>query len=47
MPHNTACTSKMLVDNFYTMEKEGVETPETISDLSMKNGYVIILVNLY
>ena len=40
MPHNNICSSKIFLDNYYTMGKEGVETPEIISDLVMKNGYV-------
>ena len=41
VPLSNACGIKILLDNFYTLGKEGLETPETVSDLIMKNGYVI------
>jgi len=43
MPDNNACVAKMLLDNYYSVGKDGIETPEIISDLMMKNGYVICL----
>jgi len=40
MPTNTAYTAKNLVENYYSLGKEGFESPETIADLLMKNGYM-------
>jgi len=31
----------MLLDNCYNLGKGGEESPEILSDLKMKNGYVI------
>jgi len=30
----------MLLENYDSLGKEGIETPEIISDLVIKNGYV-------
>jgi len=42
MPIDTACCAKILIDNYYTLGSEGAETPEIVSDIIIKNGYVII-----
>jgi len=40
MPINSANQLKITLDNYFTVGKDGVETPEIISDILMKNGYV-------
>jgi len=40
LPYDNICSTKLMLDNYYTLGKDGVETPEIISDLSMKNGYL-------
>jgi len=39
MPYDTQCSAKILIDGFYNAGGIGCETPETISDLPMKNGF--------
>jgi len=40
MPIDNACGLKIRLDNYYTLGREGAETPEIITDVVMKNGYV-------
>jgi len=40
LPQNSAINAKVLLDSYYNIGKDGVETPDIISDLVMKNGYV-------
>jgi len=40
MPIDTACCAKILIDNYYTLGSEGAETPEIVSDIIIKNGYM-------
>ena len=47
IPVNTANGTKMFIDNYFALGKDGVETPEIISDLVMKNGYVIYFLNAF
>jgi len=46
MPHNTALSAKLLLDNYYNLGKDGVETPEILSDFVIKNDFVIFYLRL-
>jgi len=41
IPDNTAYATKIFLENYFTLGEEGIETPETISDLIIKGGYVM------
>jgi len=40
MPIDTACAAKILIEHYYDLGKQGYETPEMISELVVKGGYV-------
>jgi len=40
MPYDTQCSAKILIDSFYSVGGIGCETPEVVTDLPMKNGFV-------
>jgi len=46
-PNNPVFATKILLDNYYSLGKDGIETPEIVSNLTMKNGFVRKFPNLF
>jgi len=45
LPINTTCSAKMLVESFSNFGGNVTETPEIISDLPLKKGFVKIFLD--